>query len=120
MTCEGGGNKASAPVRLTPPSRDERLCVLCGNLKGSTGKCKFQDGRSCHVYVCYKEGRLTFEQALDLRKRYRDFYDELLKFLKTSEENRKLMSSPEGKSLIFAPKKAIDDLLQRCLESKDP
>lgn len=67
---------------------------------------------------------MAFEQALDLRKRYRDFYAELLKFLKVSEENRKLMSSPEGKSLIFAPKKAIDNLLQRYLESgsssKDP
>jgi len=108
---------------LTPPSRDERLCVLCANLK-STGMCKFQDGRGCHVYACYKEGRLAFEQALDLRKRYLFFYAELCKFLKLSEENRKLMSSPEGKSLIFAPKKAIDDLLQRYLESgsasKDP
>lgn len=97
---------------MKPDGKDE-LCLKCGQWNHKRGRCK-RGNFGCHTYRYHREGRLSLEHAVELRKRYVQFYAELNEFLK-SEQNRKFFGSKEGKEILMRPKEEIDELLQKYL-----
>jgi len=88
------------------------LCQKCGLWSEKNGLCK---RGGCHTLFLYREGRLTLEQASELRRRYGQFYRELNEFLRASEKNRRFFKSKQGREVIMRPKEEIDDLLMKYL-----